>query len=117
MAAKDPVAALAEITSYFNKRDQALAAISERDATVFLTQGCALIDRHAPPGSAYRAAKDKAVSRPVVGAGDVRWAALHLEEVDSILKALQEDYANGRIELPPDVGIAAYSNGSRAGEQ
>jgi hypothetical protein len=109
MAAKDPTAALAEITSYFNKRNRTPAAISEHDARVFLTQACALIDRLAPPGSAYRGAKDRAVSRPVAGAGDVRRAALHLEEVDSILQALMEDYANGRIELPPDLGIAAYT--------
>ena len=64
---------------------------------VFLTQACALIERHAPPSSAYRAAKDKTVSRPVVGAGNVRRAALHLEAVDAILKALQEDYRTAPI--------------------
>src|SRR5262245_54589734 len=109
MAAIDPQKALSEIGSYFEKRRQVLAAINERDATKFLTQACALIDRHAPAGSAYRTAKDKAIARTVVGGASVRRAAIHLEEVDAILKALQDDYANDRIELPPDVSVGAFT--------
>ena len=109
MGAIDPNKALAEIANYFEKRGQALAAIKERDATRFLTQACALIDRFAPPGSAYREAKDKALKVRIVGGGDVRRSAMHLEEVDAILKALEDDYANGRIELPADVAIGAYT--------
>jgi REase_DpnII-MboI len=105
----DAKKALAEFSSYFEKRGQALAAIEEHDATRFLTQACALIDRFAPPGSAYCAAKDKAISRTVVGGARVRRSATHLGNVDAILKALQDDYANDRIELPPDLSNGAFT--------
>ena len=109
MATIDPIKAVTEIANYFVKRDQALAAISESNAKVFLTQACALIDRFAPPGSAYREAKDKALKVRIVGGGNVRRSATHLEEVDAILKALEDDYANDRIELPQEVAIGAFT--------
>ena len=109
MATMDPKKALAEISAYFERRDKALAAISEPDAKVFLTQACALIDRFAPPGSAYREAKDKAIKVIVVGAGNVRRSASHLTEVDAILEALRDDYANDRIDIPQEVAIGAYT--------
>lgn len=107
MAAKQD--ALRIIGEYFEERSDEAVAPLNAIAEIRLAQACGLVDRFAPTGSSYVALKEKALNTKVVGAFGTQSAPVHLQKVEAVLKALEDDIAKDRLALPNEVPIGALS--------